>query len=125
MAGAQCCSGACNNGVCGQPCLPDGSMCGADAQCCGGSCDNGVCGGGPQCPSDGSACGDCIAESCCDQFQACLSNPSCLNAVGCFTGCLANGNSFFQCLFQCQVFGNQPALQFIGCTAQSCGNQCT
>ncbi|MCK6588943.1 MAG: hypothetical protein L6Q76_15325, partial [Polyangiaceae bacterium] len=119
----ECCSGLCNNGVCGLFCQPDGAMCGSDFECCSGQCSGGVC-GPPACPSDGSACGDCLAQNCCDEFLNCAGNPGCLQAVACFTTCIANGGGPVSCAFQCQVFGNQGAFQLISCAGQNCGGQC-
>ena len=123
MVGSDCCNGSCNNGVCGPACQPDGVMCNAPSECCSGACTNGLC-GASQCPSDGSQCGDCLAQSCCNQFANCIASPSCLMTVGCVTTCIQNGGGFFQCALQCQVFGNQAALQLIGCIGQNCGNSC-
>ncbi len=94
-----------------------------DPRCGAATCSNGVC-GAPQCPSGGTPCSDCVAQSCCSQLQSCIASPSCLTAVACVTQCIQGGGSFFQCAIQCQVFGNQPALQLLGCIGQNCNGQC-
>ena len=39
-----CCNGlACNNGVCGDPCVETGGLCYGDSDCCSGDCRLGVC----------------------------------------------------------------------------------
>jgi len=144
MVGADCCSGTCNGGLCVQTCQPDGQMCSTFADCCSNNCSGGVCGGMcqpdgsfcqdgsgccsgtcvlgfcgfSQCPSDGSTCGDCVAENCCSQIQGCFGSPDCVDDFTCFIQCV-QGGSPVQCLLQCV---NDPqAFQALLCLGQNCG----
>lgn len=39
-----CCDGlSCNNGTCGDPCVPQGGLCFLDSDCCSGDCQLGEC----------------------------------------------------------------------------------
>ncbi|WP_437601616.1 hypothetical protein WMF28_08530 [Sorangium sp. So ce590] len=116
-AGADCCSRRCNAGVCGG-CSPDGRPCAGSDECCDGNCQNGLC-GGPACRSDGTACGGCVAESCCAQLNQCLTSLACAEDVACFFGCLDEGNGPAVCGFECM---NSPeTFQLLRCVGRSCG----
>jgi hypothetical protein len=108
IAATQCCSGTCDNQVCGGPvtCLADGSTCSSGPQCCSGFCSHGACSGPtPTCVPDGGPCkvpadccnGSCVANVCqgptpppvcvpssnanlCDQ---CLAKGCCQQVVAC------------------------------------------
>lgn len=113
----ECCSGSCNGGVCQEACSPDGTTCGSDPECCSGNCIGGFC-GFSQCPSDGSECGDCVAQSCCTQVLDCFGNPDCIDDITCFFGCVG-GQGPVACLLQCVQ--SPQAFQFLVCVGQSCG----
>ncbi|WP_437758078.1 hypothetical protein [Sorangium sp. So ce1389] len=117
-SGAACCSGACEDGVCRTPCTPNGGACAADRECCEGDCESGVC-GGPTCPSDGTACGGCVAESCCGELDQCLVSPACAEDVACFFGCLDDGNGPAVCGFDC--IHSPETVQLLRCVGRSCG----
>jgi hypothetical protein len=109
--------------ICGQStctaCTPDGGACSFPDECCTGVCSNGVCGSQPMCTSDGTPCGDCLANNCCDQLTTCFNDPSCLQDVGCFINCVTNGGGPPQCLFQCVK--DPAALQLLFCLGGQCG----
>jgi hypothetical protein len=118
VTGQQCCSGSCQNGLCTDSCSPDGSPCMSDAQCCTGECNAGVC-GAPLCPSDGSECGDCVAQSCCNQLLSCFNSPSCVQDVQCFFQCVGGGGGPAQCFFQC--VDSPQAIGVLVCVGSNCG----
>lgn len=147
--GGECCNGSCNDGVCGPPCLPNGSFCFQDDQCCNMQCDNfqcgglcfpdgapcgnpgqccsnqcsnGFCGSGPVCPSDGSPCGDCVAQSCCGQLVGCLTSPGCIDDVFCFQSCVGGGTPLPLCFFQC--IDDPAAFDVLTCLAGNCAAAC-
>jgi hypothetical protein len=93
-------------------------MCSSAAQCCAGQCSGGLC-GPPACPSNGTACGDCIATKCCNQAAACLADPACTAALQCIFACVQMGGQPLQCFQQCG--GNTKAIQAGLCAANSCG----
>jgi hypothetical protein len=117
MSGLECCSGSCFDGVCQEPCQPDGSFCFDPDECCSGSCVSGIC-GFSQCPSDGSPCGDCIADNCCTQILDCFDSPDCIDDVTCFFTCIPNGGPV-QCFLQCVQ--SPQAFQLLFCLGQNCG----
>jgi hypothetical protein len=118
---SDCCSGTCANGTCEAACQDNGTPCMTAAQCCSAECNGGLC-GPPTCPSDGTACGDCIASSCCAQASACLSNPACDMTLECLIGCVGMGGQPAQCFGKCG--GNPMAIQAALCAAQSCAGAC-
>ena len=79
-----CCSQACDRGLCTTlPCLDAGTACGADLDCCSGNCRGGVCDlhrGEPSCGQTSTACAG--ESSCCDGYdcgataQCCISGRS-------------------------------------------------
>ncbi|WP_437328526.1 hypothetical protein [Sorangium sp. So ce381] len=117
-SGEACCSGACEDGVCRPPCTPDGQPCADAGECCNSSCQDGLC-GGPACPSDGTGCGGCVAESCCAQLNQCLLRSACADDVACFFGCLDEGSGPAVCGFEC--IHSPETLQLLRCVGTSCG----
>ena len=103
--------------LCGD-CAPDGFACNDEDECCSGECNGGVCGEATLCPSDGSECGDCVAQACCDELIGCFGDPDCIDDVTCFVGCLGGGNPGL-CFFQC--LDSQAALQVAICLGSNCG----
>ena len=101
----QCCSGVCQNQVCGgtSACVPDGASCSTASQCCTLECAGGVCGGtSPSCEPDGVACsqsseccgGDCNGSVCggastcpvssnASACDVCLAEQCCTQVVDC------------------------------------------
>jgi len=118
--GSDCCSQSCNGGVCGAACAPVGGACGFGTPCCSGTCVSGTC-APVACPSDGSACGNCIAGSCCGQLLSCLTSPGCIDDIQCFIGC-ASGGSPATCLFQC--VDSPQAFQALTCIGINCAGAC-
>jgi hypothetical protein len=96
-------------------------MCQSAAQCCAGQCNGGVC-GPPNCASDGTACGDCIAANCCAQAAACLASPACDAELECIIACTSMGGQPPQCFVQCGA--NPQVIQAAVCAAGSCGSSC-
>jgi hypothetical protein len=88
------------------------------SQCCAAQCNGGVC-GPPTCPTDGTACGDCIASNCCAQSQACLDDPVCNMELHCELGCVKNGGSLPTCFQMCG--GNPQTIQAGICAFNNCG----
>ena len=81
----------------------------------------GTC-GQVECPSDGSACGDCVAANCCGEIQDCFSSPECVENVACFVGCIAQGGGPVDCFFEC---GQDPdAINTVVCLAGNCSDSC-
>ena len=117
----ECCSNDCNpnNNKC-TGCKPDGQACMTAGECCSNECNGGLCGPPtPVCPSDGSVCGDCIADNCCDQIAGCFASPQFIDDVTCFVGCISGGGGPGQCFFQC-ISGPQ-ALGVVVCLGTNCG----
>jgi hypothetical protein len=122
FAPADCCSMQCNGNVCGGNCVPDGNACNTPAECCSQQCSGGFCGQGPLCPSDGSPCGDCAAQNCCNEFLACLTAPGCPEDLQCYFPCLAMTGDPIGCFMQCI---DQPeSFQVIACLAGNCLGDC-
>ena len=88
------------------------------SSCCSGTCTNNLCGDGTVCFSDGSACGDCLANTCCTEITACFGSPACLSDLACVFPCLAGGGGPL-CLFQCLT--DPATLQVVICAGLSCG----
>jgi len=117
MSFQDCCSNNCQNGVCGDQCSADGSLCSDPSECCSDICIAGFC-GPSTCPSDGSPCGDCIAQNCCSQILGCFGSPACIEDVTCFLGCVGGGNPI-QCFLQC--INDPQAFQAAICLGTNCG----
>ncbi len=112
-AASDCCSKACNNGVCTETsfCTQNGDVCSSSVQCCGGACTiapgktAGLCGitaatgaggcdvAGTLCTSSGSSCGgNCCSRSCAP--YGVTQTSVCQPASGCHvTGDLCRGDS--------------------------------
>jgi hypothetical protein len=74
---------------------------------------------GIECPLTGDACGDCLAQNCCGDFNACLSSPGCNDDVQCLIGCVTGGGSPATCGLQC--VSSPQAFNVILCLGTECG----
>jgi hypothetical protein len=71
------------------------------------------------CPTDGTACGDCIASNCCAQAAACLNNPACNMGLQCEIECVKNGGAPVTCFQNCGA--NPQTIQAAICVNNNCG----
>jgi hypothetical protein len=74
------------------------------------------------CPSDGTACGNCLAANCCAQASACLQNPVCDKELQCIIACVQAGGQPQTCFAQCG--GNPQVIQAAICAGGTCGMSC-
>ena len=90
-------------------------------------CGDGVCEPGENCAAD---CDQpeplfgCLSEACPAQWEACLSNPVCADALPCLNECVESGGT--GCTYQCMPQQeNQQILELGQCGGQNgCGNIC-
>jgi hypothetical protein len=62
-----------------------------------------------------------VKDSCCAQLETCQADADC----ACIVDCVEQGNNQFQCNQMCGVMGiNQPSLQLLNCTNNSCAMEC-
>jgi hypothetical protein len=91
------------------------------SDCCSGACIAGTC-GTVACPSDGSACGDCVATECCGQLTSCVTNPACAQDLGAFVFCATGGNDPITCFLE--NVDDPRAFEAAGCFLQNCASSC-
>jgi len=119
MGFSECCSQTCSAGKCGGACKADGLACATGGECCTGQCNGGKCGAAPACPGDGTACGNCIAQSCCSQLQSCIGDAQCTQDIACYLQCTNNGGGAPQCFFKCVK--SQKTTSLLLCLGANCG----
>lgn len=85
--------------------------------------------GGPQpgCTLTGKPCQDCVASSCCNEYQACLDNPACNAALVDYSYCIFQ-NAASGGLSCAEIFSNAAVVQakpLVQCAfTGACGTQC-
>jgi hypothetical protein len=122
------CNGTCQDTRPPPGCLPDGDSCNGSQPCCSGPCENGVCGvnvqdAGPPviCAAPANnPCFDCLATACCPQLAACEGDPECTQSLACFEGCFTPGNGL-TCSQKCnQAYPSPFESPLTSCATSAC-----
>ncbi len=119
--GLQCLGGSCQPGP---ACMPGGQSCDSSSPpCCAPlTClSNGQCGTPTACNFPGSACNVCIGNNCCNEFQACQTDPACTDAMSCATHCGNDQGCVQTCMSQ---HPSTVTNQLITCAGTKCYTEC-
>jgi hypothetical protein len=77
---------------------------------------------GADCRPTGDPCGDCIADSCCDDLQACQADADCACVLECIASMMGDAAA---CTGMCKLQDVPQGLQDLAaCTAGMCGMFC-
>jgi hypothetical protein len=102
-------------------------MCKFGAQCC-----TNVCGSAGVCTYQsceatlgGTACDQCIVQSCCPLVQACKLETECSSYLQCFTSCEVQGGNAKACELHCSHLVDRAAEMVDDCAAQYCQSPCS